>query len=238
MAIELERVLYETESFLRRHIRSRSVREAQKRRAKRKFAEFVARLKRALYLLAGLLLALVGTSIVIHVSFLTWLVAIPTVFIVALASMFMPTRRLREAAEAAPQVPLADLAGRVEDGLVDRYSELPGRALPAADAILARLDEIRPHLAELDPATPLAGDARRLIGQHLPSLVDSYLELPPSARGAASEASRRFGESLNIVGEELNRLLDECCRDRHLTFETQRRFIETRYKDESGLSGG
>ena len=76
--------------------------------------------------------------------------------------------------------------------------------------------ELQPHLGELDPASTLAGDARRLIGQHLPRLVDSYLELPASARAPGSESSQRFTESLDIVAGELDSLLETCCRDRQI----------------------
>ena len=83
----------------------------------------------------------------------------------------------------------------------------------------------------------LAGDARRLICRHLPKLIDSYLALPPSARAPGSDSSRRFAESLDIVAQEFDHLLDQCCRDRHLSFETQRRFIESRYQEDERLTG-
>jgi hypothetical protein len=242
MGFELERVLYETEDFLRRNLRSRSAREAQKRRAQRKLREAMRRLRRAGYILAALLLGLVVISIfLVEIGFLTWLVALPTVVLVSLLSLFWPSRRRVEQAAAAtaekPVVPLDELAIRAEDGLIDRCKELPGRALPAADAIISRLNELQPHLATLDPQSTLAGDARRLIGQHLPRLVDTYLELPPSHRAATSESTTRFSESLVIVGQELDHLLDQCCRDRQLSFETQRRFIESRYREDPRLKG-
>jgi len=241
MGFELERVLYETEDFLRRNLRSRSAREAHKRRAQRKMQEAMRRLRRAGFILAALLLAFVLTSIfLVEIGFLTWLVALPTVVLVSLMSLFWPSRR-RVPAEAdaatAPILPLDELAIRAEDGLIDRCKELPGRALPAADNVIARLADLQPHLGTLDPQSTLAGDARRLIGQHLPRLVDTYLELPPSARGPASESTQRFSESLGIVGQELEHLLDQCCRDRQLSFETQRRFIETRYREDPSLKG-
>jgi hypothetical protein len=89
----------------------------------------------------------------------------------------------------------------------------------------------------LDPGSTLAGDARRLVGQHLPKLVDSYLDLPPSSRAPGSESSVRLIESLGIVSDELDHLLDQCCRDRQIGFDTQRRFIETRYGEDPGLKG-
>lgn len=241
MGFELERVLYETEDFLRRHISSSSAREAKKRRVRRKFAEALRRTKRAAFLLAGLLAALVALSILIGgIGFLTWLVAIPTVFLIALLSLFwgVAGRGAEPAGKEAPQtLPLAELARRAEEGLLDRCDELPGRALPAADRVIARLAELQPCLAELDPGAMLAGDARRLIGRHLPRLVDSYLDLPSGSRAPGSESTRRFIESLDIVGGELDHLIEQTNCERQMSFETQRRFIETRYKEDGGLRG-
>ena len=240
MGFELERLLYETEDFLRRTLGTSEQRAAKKRKAQRAWEEFGRRLRRAGIILAGLLVVLIGASIALGgIGFFTWLVALPTMFLIALLSMSWPSRRKEVASDrqGAPEIPLAELAARAEDGLLERCRELPGRAQGAADAILARLAELQSHLAGLDPQSVLAGDARRLIGQHLPRLVDSYLELPSSARAPGSESSQRVTESLSIVANELDSLLDTCCRDRHMTFDTQRRFIETRYKDDGNLTG-
>ena len=129
-------------------------------------------------------------------------------------------------------MPLATLADRC--GAISRrprHRDLPRAALPAADQILARLSQLQPHLADLPANEPIAGEARRLIGGHLPRLVDSYLALPPNERGAASENSRRIAESLDIVADELAEIcrnLDECRDDR--ASQTEHRFIETRYR--------
>ncbi len=240
MAHEIERVLYQAEDFLRRNIlRPSSVREAQKRRARRKIEGLLRRLRRAGFLLAGLLLALVLASVFAEVGFLTWLVALPTIFFIAFLSLFWSTGRREVPADArtAPAVPLQEMATRVEDGLMDRSNELPSRALPAVDAIVARLSELQPHLGRLEPHSLSAGEARRLICEHLPRLVDAYLELPPSARGPSSESSLRFTDSLNLVAQELDHLLETCCRDRQLSFDTQHRFIETRYREDRRLKG-
>lgn len=239
MPFELERVLYQAEDFLLRNFRSGAARAAQKRRAQRKMQEVLRRLRRSGLLLAGILAALLAYSILVApIGLLTWLVAIPTAFLFALLALFWPTRR-RDAEEpaAAATAGLDELAARAADGLLDRWDELPGRALPAADAIVARLHELQPHLAELDADPMLEGDARRLICRHLPKLVDSYLALPPSARAPGSESSRSFAESLGVVAREFDELLEQCCRDRHLSFETQRRFIESRYQEDQRLTG-
>jgi len=240
MAFELERLLYETEDFLRRGLGSSSRREAKKRRMRRKVEEAMRRLRRAGLILAFILAALLAWSMFAGgIDFLTWIVAIPTAFLFAFLSLFRGGKGRAEPADAAAaaQLPLGELAARAEEALLDRCGVLPGRALPAADAIMARLAELHSHLDALEPASALAGDARRLIGQHLPRLVDSYLDLPESGRRPGSESSRRFTESLGIVAGELDTLLETCCRDRQIDFDTQRRFIETRYQDDGGLNG-
>ena len=240
MASEIERLLYQAEDFVMRNFRSGAARAAQKRRAQRKLGEVLRRLRRSGLLLVAILAGLVAYSIIVApIGLLTWLVAIPTAFLFAFLALFWPTRARPEAeAEAAPAgAALDELAGRAADGLLDRWEELPGRALSAADSIVARLHELQPHLAGLDRDAMLAGDARRLICRHLPKLVDSYLALPPSARAPGSETSRSFAESLGVVAQEFDHLLDQCCRDRHLSFETQRRFIESRYQEDERLTG-
>jgi hypothetical protein len=233
MGFELERVLYETEDFLRRNLGSKSQREAKKRKAQRAFEEAMRRVRRAGLVFVGLVAALIVYSLAVApVGFLTWIVALPTVLLFALLTMFWPSRRRREAVDVRRPLELGALAARAEDGLLERRAELPGRALPAADAILSRLNELQPHLERLDPASLPGGDARRLIGEHMPRLVDTYLDLPPSSRAPGSEASQRFTESLGIVADELGTLLERATRDHQSRFDTQNRFIETRYREE------
>ena len=242
MSTEIERVLYQAEDFLRRNVlRPKSAREAQKRRARRKFEEVLRRIRRAGLILAGLLVALIAADIVASVGLIAWIVALPTFFLIAFLSLFWPTRQRAQPdiggkSSGAPRS-LSEMAVRVEEGLIDRLDQLPSRALPAADAIVARLAELQPHLAGLEPNSLAAGDARRLICEHLPRLIDSYLGLPSAMRGPQSESSQRFAESLGTVAEELDHLLETCCRDRQLSFDTQHRFIETRYREHRALKG-
>ena len=243
MGFELERVLYETEDFLRRAIGSPTRRAAKRRRAQRRWEEFGRRAKRSAFVFTALLALLVVYAFVAPLSMLLWFVALPTLLLIAIVLMFQPTRHARKMEEEARltphTLPLPELAVRAEEGLLDRCDELPGRALPAADRIMAGLREIQPHLHELGPGDEaLAGDIRRLVGQHLPQLVDSYLALPEQSRASNAESSRRFVESLDIVAGEMDHLLDICCRERQSHFDTHSRFIETRYREDDNLRGG
>jgi hypothetical protein len=234
MRFDFERALGETEDFLFRQLSSRAAREAQKRKVQRCINEVFRRIRRSAIVLLLLLTALVTYSIFVGgIDILTWFIALPTVFLASVIALFWPSSRRQlqfEQREAEPQ--LGTLAGRTEEWLLERCRELPRAALPAVDRIISRLGEMRPDLSALSPDTPVGGETQRLIGQHLPRLVDTYLALPHGSRDARSENSLRLAESLDIVAEELGRLSSEVHRDRSLHFETQRRFIETRYKDE------
>jgi hypothetical protein len=232
MRHDIERALLETEDFLHRQLGSRAAREMAKRKAKRGMGEVLRRVRRAALIVLALMAALIGTSIFTSIGFFTWLLAIPTIFLAAFLSLFWPTRRRREEAlspaRSGAPVQLDLLAGRTEEWLLERAEYLPRPALPAADFIIGRLRELQPELARVNPNAPVAGEAQRLIGQHLPRLVDAYLELPPHALGG--ENAERLSASLDTVAEELERLSDDICRERGLKFETQTRFIESRYR--------
>jgi hypothetical protein len=231
MRSDIERALLETEDFLHRQLGSQAAREAAKRKAKRGMGEVLRRVRRAALVVLVLMAALIGASIFTSIGFFTWLLAIPTIFLAAFLSLFWPTRRRRDEVRSPVGQPTAQLdllAGRTEEWLIDRCAYLPRPALPAADFIVGRLRELQPELARINPGAPVAGEAQRLIGQHLPTLVDAYLELPPHALGG--ENAERLTASLDTVAEELDRLSENICRERGLKFETQTRFIESRYR--------
>jgi hypothetical protein len=240
---DLDRILKETEHLLRNSVpapigldtpdQSTSLTKESLRRPIR---EAFRRVKRSTLIFLGLIGALIAYSqFGAPIGFLNWLFAVLGAYIVAFLALLLPTRRRKK--PRSETTPAPDALTTAADGLRRmRRDQLPESALPAADMLMKRLDELRPHLKTLDPVSQLAGDASRLIGQHLPGLVNSYLALPPEARAERTESSRRFTRSLEIVARELGGLIEETSRDRQNQFETQWRFIESRYS-EGELSG-
>ena len=241
--VDLDRVLREAESLLRSYVPARAALVSERRpfpfpfplRLRESLSspirEGLRRLKRSTLLFFGIIAALIAYSLfVAPIGFPNWLFAILAAYGLAFLALFWPTRR-RAKKDAEPASHRDDLGVSAGALRLARRDQLPSSALSAADAILARLHELRPHLQALDPRSQLAGDAQRLIGKHLPSLVNAYLALPQSSRHEGSESGRRLAEGLGMVATELDGLLAEASRDRHQEFETQWRFIETRYKD-------
>lgn len=234
MPIDFDRALTETEDFLRRQLGSRAARESHKRKVQRGIQEVFRRIRRSALVFVALLTALIAYSIVVApIGLLTWMFALPTIFLIAALVLFWPSGARRHEAQFDTDTParLEAAAAETEDWLLRRCQQLPRQALPPVDTILVTLSEMQPALSSLPRNTPLEGEARRLICQHLPRLVDSYLDLPPSARGPRSESTDRLVDSLEIVADELARLSGEIGQNRQLGFDTQRRFIETRYRD-------
>jgi hypothetical protein len=123
--------------------------------------------------------------------------------------------------------------------LVRRRAALPSPAAQRADAIGAQLPLLESRLAEVDPLDPLAQDARRLMGKHLPELIERYERIPAAYRqqtdGEGLTADQRLAASLDAAGKALGEIGDRLVQDDRQAFETQGRFIASRYREDGGL---
>lgn len=223
---------------------SRTARAAAQRRLERGVRAILIRLRRAGVTFVGLLGALVIYNMTAGwVGFFTFLSALVTIALASFLILFFPVRD-RSASETWTDgpvidgkavVPLDRLAAQTEQWLLDRSRALPREAGPALDRIVGRLRDLQPSLAALPAETQLGGEAQRLIGRHLPGLVTTYLSLPPSDRAFQAENGRGLAESLTIVAGQMDDLCERVAHDRRMGFETERRFIETRYSEDERL---
>jgi hypothetical protein len=232
MGFDVVGMLRQADEYLRRNIKSKAVRSAEKRRSERQSLDAQARVKRA---------ALVGGAsgaAILGMGALVAPVAAPVVaaagggaLLLAVGSLFRPSRR-RGGDGNFSRAELAELPGDAEDWLLDRREGLPLECRPALDRIFQRLGDLQPHLSTLAPHSSLAWEARRLLGEHLPGLVLAWDALPVSARQEEPEVGARLRAGLETVAEALDALCREVCRSPLMTFETQGRFLEARYRGE------
>ncbi len=223
---------------------SRSSREAVKRSVQRKVRSFLIRLRRAGFTFAALFIALVAYMVVAgSVGPFTFLAALFAMFMAAMLVMSFPVSDRRARKEAAQATVDGRKAGRLDrlashtqDWLLERCRALPSQAGPSLDRIVDRLRDLEPSLATVPADSPLGGEAQRLIGQHLPSLVDTYFGLPPGERTFYSETSSKLAESLGIVANQMDDLCERIAHERRIGFDTERRFLETRYTEDGRLS--
>jgi hypothetical protein len=133
------------------------------------------------------------------------------------------------------ELPTRAVVRQLSSMLGRERAALPAPAARQVDRIGTTLPLLEQRLAELDPLDPIAQDARRLMGKHLPDLIDRYERVPAAYRqekdGEGLTVDERLVASLDAARTALDDVADRLSRSDREAFETQGRFIESRYKD-------
>lgn len=140
-------------------------------------------------------------------------------------------------------LPNAAVVQRLDGYLVRRRAALPAPAARRVDAISQQLPLLESRLGQADILDPLAQDARRLMGKHLPELIERYERVPAQYRSERDAegltVDERLVQGLDAAKTALDDLGRKLAHEDLAAFETQGRFIESRYKEEDqGLKGG
>ena len=139
--------------------------------------------------------------------------------------------------EYSDQVSTKTVVQQLDSMLSRRRTALPAPASLRVDAISQQLPLLESRLAEVDALDPLAQDARRLMGKHLPDLIDRYERVPAQYRserdGEGLTVDERLVAGLDAAREALKDIGARLSKQDIDAFETQGRFIESRYKDGS-----
>jgi hypothetical protein len=188
-----------------------------------------------------LVVATIGFGLLVGPIGLTglFLVAVALIFILVFFSVF-PSQREPKRVEYSEQLPTRAVVQQLGSLLNYRKTALPAPAVRRVDAIAQQLPLLESRLAEVDALDPLAQDARRLMGKHLPDLIDRYEKVPAAYRGQRDGEGLTVDERLVASLDAARTALDELGAKLHKqdidAFETQGRFIESRYKD-GGVEG-
>jgi hypothetical protein len=133
------------------------------------------------------------------------------------------------------QLPTKTIVQQLDSYLVRKRQALPSAAAQKVDAIGAQLPLLETRLSHVDQLDPLAQDARRLMGKHLPELIARYERIPSAFRAERDAEGHTVDErlvaSLDAAKAALDDIGSKLARDDVTAFETQGRFIESRYKD-------
>ncbi|HEY0116826.1 MAG TPA: hypothetical protein VGB54_14015 [Allosphingosinicella sp.] len=204
---------------------------------KRGTAAIARRLTNAGIAIALLIAATVAFALIIGPIGLSGLVLVAALMLaLLLAISFWPSPAARPVAPYKEDMPNRAVVQRLGSLLTRHRAQLPPAAGQKVDAIAGQLPMLESQLAELNPLDPLAQDARRLMGQHLPELIERYERVPAQFRrerdGDGMSVDERLVSGLDAAREaigDLGRRLSEQDVD---AFETQGRFIESRYRDD------
>jgi len=160
-------------------------------------------------------------------------------FVTVAAVGLMIERSVKQS--VSPPAPSADLANgpmveRFDSYLYRVRTALPAPARAQIDAISAALPSLKQTLERLDTLDPQAQDARRLMSIHLPGLIDRYANVPAEYRkeqdGEGKTVDERLVESLAAGRAALTEVSEQLARADMAAFETQGRFIKSRYGEQ------
>jgi hypothetical protein len=213
---------------------------ARRRVAARGVASFAHRVTNIGIALGVLIVATIGFGLVVGPIGLGGLFAVLTLMLLAIL-LFSFWGGEKPIVDYKEDMPNRAVVQRLDSLLVRRRSDLPAAAGRTVDAISAQLPLLESRLAETNILDPLAQDARRLMGKHLPELIERYERVPAQYRaerdGEGMSVDDRLVAGLDAAKTALDDLGRKLAREDVDAFQVQGRFIESRYKEGEDLKG-
>lgn len=210
------------------------VREAAHRERQRLNADLARRVKRVGLAIGLISIITILTGFVVPIGMFGFLAAVGLAIGIAALLAFTPSEE-RSAKAPSADLPNGEMVQRFDSYLFRARRSLPASAQSEIDAISSALPSLRQTLDRLNTLDPEAQDARRLMSVHLPGLIDRYVHVPVAYRserdGEGKTVDERLVEGLAAGRNALDEISDKLARLDMAAFETQGRFIKSRYSD-------
>jgi hypothetical protein len=220
--------------FTRLDERDGSVRAAARRERDRLNAGLGRSLVRAGIGVGIISLATIAIGIVIPIGMFGFLAAVGLAIGVAALLLFSGAQEIA-APNVTPDLPNGQMVARFDSYLFRARRALPPPAQAEIDLLSAQLPSLRQTLERITDLDPNAQDARRLMSVHLPNLIDRYLHVPQAYRGQLDgegiSVDTRLIEALAAGRVALGEISERLARNDLAAFETQGRFIQSRYTE-------
>ena len=222
--------------FTRLDERDGAVRDAARRERQRLNVGLGRALMRAGIAVGLVSLAAIAIGLIIPIGMFGFLAAVGLAIGVAALLLFGGTRQIA-APNVTPDLPNAQMVQRFDSYMFRARRALPAPAQAEIDQLSAQLPALRQVLERIPDLDPNAQDARRLMSVHLPNLIDRYLHVPTNYRGQLDgegvSVDQRLVEALSAGRVALNDISEKLARDDLAAFETQGRFIQSRYQEKT-----
>jgi hypothetical protein len=196
-------------------------------------AYFWGKVSRAAMAVGGVLLAAgVAGAILNGIGFfgvmLTGIVGVAAAYVMLrYPEMPMPTT------ESLKQTDLETLAGKTEIWLESQQAALPPPAISLMQNIGVRLDQLAPQLQSLSENDPAAFEVRRLVGEHLPELINGYRRIPDSLKRqeyAGKTPEQQLLDGLKVIDKEIETMTGQIARGELDKLATRGRYLELKYE--------
>ena len=219
--------------------RSGLVRDARKRELQRLNQGLVRTLVRIGVTVGVISLATIGIGLFIPIGMFGFLAAIGLAIGIAAVIAFSGGREIARP-EVTPDLPNDVMVQRFDSYIYRARAALPAAAQAEIDQLSAALPPLKKTLERIETLDPNAQDARRLMSIHLPGLIDRYLHVPPAYRsqldGEGITVDQRLVDALSAGRQALTEINDRLAKADMMAFETQGRFIKSRYGEDGQLT--
>jgi hypothetical protein len=214
--------------------RDGAARDAARRERQRLNRELGRRIARVGVGIGVISIATIIVGLIIPIGMFGFLAAVGLAIGIAALLAFVPGEPAAKAPSA--DLPNGQMVQRFDSYLYRTRGALPAPARAEIDAISARLPSLKQSLERVETLDPKAQDARRLMSIHLPGLIDRYLNVPREYRGQPDSegmtVNERLVDGLSAAKTALNEISEDLARGDLNAFETQGRFIKSRYGEQ------
>ena len=127
------------------------------------------------------------------------------------------------------------MVARTELWLEHQRPALPPPAVTLVDHIGVQLDALGVQLEGVDPAHPSAREVRKLVGEHLPEMVDSYRRIPAHLRKeerAGRTPDDQLVDSLGKISAEIDSVTRQLADGALDDLAIKTRYLDYRYGGE------
>jgi hypothetical protein len=214
--------------------RDGAARDAARRERQRLNRDLGRRIARVGVGIGVISIATIVVGLIIPIGMFGFLAAVGLAIGIAALLAFVPGEPAAKAPSA--DLPNGQMVQRFDSYLYRTRGALPAPARAEIDAISARLPSLKQSLERVETLDPKAQDARRLMSIHLPGLIDRYLNVPREYRGQPDSegmtVNERLVDGLSAAKTALNEISEDLARGDLNAFETQGRFIKSRYGEQ------
>ena len=218
--------------------RSGLVRDSRRRELQRLNQNLVRTVVRIGVAVGVVSLAAIGVGLFIPIGMFGFLAAVGLAIGIGAVIAFSGGREIAKP-EVTPDLPNGAMVERFDSYIYRTRAALPAPAQAEIDQLSASLPPLKKTLERLETLDPGAQDARRLMSIHLPGLIDRYLHVPPAYRsqqdGEGITVDERLVEALGASRLALSEIGERLAKADMMAFETQGRFIKSRYGKDGEL---
>ena len=216
-------------------------REAARRERQRLNAGLERTVVRLAVAIAVISLATIMLGLARPIGMFGFLAALLVTAVVAAVIIARSGRQVISTPAPTPDLPNGAMVDRFDSYIYRVRRELPAPARLELDAISRDLPSLKLTLERVETLDPAAQDARRLMSIHLPGLIERYERVPPAYRkekdGEGKSVDERLIEGLAAGRSALAEASEQLARADLAAFETQGRFIQSKYGDTPQLGG-